>query len=144
MHYSGNSPTKAVRLALEELDFKEKEIVIRYYFMGDSYKTIAGFLKIPPGSVRAIRIKSVEKLKLILEPFVKQRYGLNISAISTCPLCCDSRLDEIILQCAPYGPWAPVMQASKRLKIDSIKTVSSIINHYKNHLLRGTRIGKTT
>jgi len=137
MEFKGKSPIKAVRLALSKLHETEKEVIIRYYYMGQSHRQIAQYYRAQSQTIRTIRLRSVEKLKYILTPFVQWRYNISNGIDVTCPLCKDNRLDNLIISCAPYGPWGQVIKEAKALGIHSLKSVSTIIYHYKHHLKNG-------
>jgi hypothetical protein len=136
MEFSGNSIEDAVRRALSELIEVEREVIIRYYIMGQKHEAIAEVLRISAESVRYRKRCGVGKLRYILSPFVRRRFGLKAAARQGCILCEDNRLDGIILQYAPYGPWKPVMAAAREMGIESLRSVSTIIHHYKYHLLK--------
>lgn len=137
MMYTGNSPVKAVRSALKELGAVEKEIIVNYYFMGRSCIEIGEQLELKPRVVRAARLRSLEKLRLILTPFVERRFGFRVKINPTCPLCRDRRLDGAILECGPHGPWKQVFRRMRTIKLKGLRSVSTIIYHYRNHLSQG-------
>ncbi|MBD3169916.1 MAG: hypothetical protein GF307_10570 [candidate division Zixibacteria bacterium] len=136
-----NSVEKAVRLALEKLSFRERETVIRFYCMGQRITEIASYFDLSKNSINHIKSRGIKKLKHLLFPFARDKYGIELNDREICPLCRDKRLDKIILKCAPYGPWKYALRMAKRLKIKDVKAVSTIIYHYKNHISKGNENG---
>ncbi len=129
-----NPLEEAVKTALEKLEYLESETIIRYYFMGCSYKEIGEFFNVRSEIIRRKKISGIRKLKYILTPFVERYFGIEVERSTSCPLCRDNRLDKMILGMAPYGPWGKVFRKGRKLKITGLKSVSTIISHYKNHL----------
>ncbi|PJA28265.1 MAG: hypothetical protein CO189_05000 [candidate division Zixibacteria bacterium CG_4_9_14_3_um_filter_46_8] len=139
MIYSGDSPIQAVQMALGELESLEEEIIVRYHLMGETHKAIGEILHLEPRPVRNIRLKGLDKLRSMLSPFVMRRYRVSIEGKSICPLCLDGRFDKLIMQCAPYGPWAPVFMEIEKNQFKAVKSVSTIRYHYEHHLMKGSK-----
>ena len=142
MEFSGNSNEKAVRWALDKLTRRQRETIIRFYCMGQEIIAIAEHFDLSKIAVEHIKRRAVKRLRFLLAPYVKRKYGIEVKDVKVCPLCQDKRLDEIIIKCAPYGPWGEVLRMAKRLNITGVTAASTIIFHYKNHLKEEIGNGK--
>ncbi|MBD3233283.1 MAG: hypothetical protein GF315_06120 [candidate division Zixibacteria bacterium] len=131
------SPEKAVRAALGKLESIEREVIIRYYFMGQGLRQIADTLELSVYSVRSRLNGGTLKLRSLLARFVSRKYGLRIRKRKSCPLCENSRFDHIILNCGPIGPWKPVFKQMEAVGFEGVKSVRTIIHHYEKHLNGG-------
>ncbi len=137
MSYQDRSPEKAVRTALGKLESIEREVIVRYYFMGQGLRQIADTLELSVYSVRSQLNGGILKLRALLARFVSRRYGIRIRKRKRCPLCVDGRFDHVIHNCGPVGPWRPALKQMEAVGFKRVKSVRTIIHHYEKHLNGG-------
>lgn len=127
---------REVRRAIESLTEEEMEFVIRFYFMGQSYREIAEKSGRPVHKLEALHNRAIKKLKSLLKSFVKQRYGVNITLGKPCPLCESNHreaIDKIIKRRKKNATWKLVIRELNKRYGFKIKAPSLLIGHEKYH-----------
>ncbi len=87
-----------VRSALANLDPEEREFVHRFYFMGESYRSLSERTGRAVHKLESMNSRCLRKLRKRLMPFVREVFGLGIEA-NECPICCSPHrkaIDDVL------------------------------------------------
>lgn len=127
----------AVKEALDKLTDEEKELIIRFHYMGETYVEMAEKTNREIYKLSLLHKQGVKKLKRYLHKFVRERYGIETEKKQKC-LICDSEfhqeIDRLINNRDKTKSWKPVMKSIK-MKYDlKITTPQILIAHEKYHL----------
>lgn len=127
---------QAVSTAIEELDEDEREFIIRFHYMGESYRQISDKSGWPVHKLDSLHKRCLKKLKKFLAPFVDETFGLKVEQNCACPIC-DSvyseQLNEIIRNRDRKSTWTPVLRLF-RTKYDLfISSPQLLVGHEKYH-----------
>lgn len=127
---------RSVTEALNSLDDDEREFVIRFHFMGESYRRLAEKSGRNIHKLEALHKRSLRKLKKQLAGFVHETFGLDSETIPDCPICRSpfaAELDEIIRNRDRTATWHPVLTLLKTRYNLSISSPQLLIGHEKYH-----------
>ncbi len=127
---------RSVTEALDNLDDDEREFVIRFHFMGESYRRIAEKSGRGIYKLEDLHKRSLRKLKKQLAAFVHEAFGLDSEVIRDCPICRSpfaAELDEIIRNRDRTATWHPVLSLLKTKYNLSIRSPQLLIGHEKYH-----------
>ena len=127
---------RSVSEALNNLDDDEREFVIRFHFMGESYRRIAEKSGRSIHKLEVLHKRSLRKLKKQLAGFVHETFGLGREVIPDCPICRSpfvAELDEIIRNRDRTATWRPVLTVLKNKYNLSISSPQLLIGHEKYH-----------
>ena len=127
---------RSVSEALNNLDDDEREFVIRFHFMGESYRRIAEKSGRSIHKLEALHKRSLRRLKKQLAGFVHETFGLGREVIPDCPICRSpfaAELDEIIRNRDRTATWHPVLTLLKTRYNLSISSPQLLIGHEKYH-----------
>jgi len=128
----------AVRSAIAELDDREREFIIQYYYAGQTYRQIGERLGVPRHRLETIHRRAIRRLRALLGAFVRDRYGVADDVSPGCPLCASpnrAEIDRIIRSRDPDGTWRPVIRALKQRFGLKITAVQTLISHEKYHVI---------
>lgn len=128
-----------VREAVEKLPLIEKRFVEKFYFEFKTYLQIAKELNKKVYKLDRIHRQALDRLRIILESFVKQRFKIECAQISNCPICNHSqkdRIDEIIKSKSKQETWKRVINILKKEFNLEIKTPQVLISHKNNHIVK--------
>ena len=129
---------QAVRTALDRLAEEEKEFIIRFYFMGETYEDLSSLTGRAPHKLVALHERAVRKLKKMLSVFVKQRYGLAADYRPDCPICRSvhvERINSIINQRDREKSWRPIITHLRESYGLIIRSPQVLIGHEQYHML---------
>lgn len=138
----------AVQQALERLTEEEREFVIRFHYMGESYRRLARLTGRRLYKLESLHKRIMRKLRRALAPFVLERYGIGLEQESDCVLCRSGDREEIDRMIAVRDrrrSWRPVIKALRRhfgIRIPSPQTLVSHENYHMSMdhtLMGGTR-----
>jgi DNA-binding CsgD family transcriptional regulator len=130
----------AVRGALSRLSEKEREIVERFHFCGESTAQIGARLNFSEFRVYAALRQARRKLKRILRTYVQKRYGVPIET-ENCPVCRSEKreaIDRLLKTKTKEETWKRILQKLRneyRLCINP----RSLDRHWKEHVSRAGR-----
>ncbi|HXF48274.1 MAG TPA: sigma factor-like helix-turn-helix DNA-binding protein [Verrucomicrobiae bacterium] len=130
----------AVRGALSRLSEKEKEIVERFHFCGESTAQIGARLNLSEFCVYATLRQARRKLKRILRTYVQKRYGVSIET-ANCPVCRSENreaIDRLMKTKTKEETWKRILRKLRneyRLYINP----RSLGRHWKEHTPRAGR-----
>ena len=127
---------RTVTEALNNLDDDEREFVIRFHFMGESYRRIADKSGRSIHKLEALHKRILRKLKKQLAGFVHETFGLDREVMSDCPICRSpfaAELDDIIRNRDRTATWRPVLTVLKNKYNLSISSPQLLIGHEKYH-----------
>lgn len=127
---------KAVEVALEQLSDEEREFVVRFYIMGESYRQMSEKTNQAIYKLEATNKRVVRRLKALLGGFVKQRFGLAQSQSLGCPICESihrKEIDDLIARRDPASTWRPIMQTLREKYQIKIHSPQRLIGHEKYH-----------
>ena len=127
---------RTVTEALNNLDDDEREFVIRFHFMGESYRRISELSGRSIHKLEALHKRSIRKLRKQLAAFVHETFGLDSEVIPDCPICRSpfaAELDEIIRNRDRTATWRPVLTLLKTKYNLSISSPQLLIGHEKYH-----------
>ena len=132
------SINREVRKALEKLTPLEKQFIELFYFEFKGYPEIAQVLKRKDYKLEWIHKKALNKLKILLADFVKNRFQLDVSQTTDCLICQSpfrQELDELILNKKEEETYAPLIKIIKQRYGIDIKTPQVIIGHRRKHMV---------
>ena len=127
---------QAVEEALDELPYSEREFIIRFHFMGESYRHLAEETGREIHKLEALHRRALRRLKNKLAPFVAERFGLGVASKRTCPICNSdnrSQIDGLIKARNRRQTWRPVMRQLRSRYGIVVKTPQILIGHEKYH-----------
>lgn len=125
-----------VRTAVELLDDEEREFIIRFHFMGESYRQISERSGRAIYRLEALHKRAVRKLKNELTSFVAARFGVKQSPVTPCRLCTSphrDQIDRIIGSRDRSMNWRPVIRLLRDKCNLKIKSPQLLIGHEKYH-----------
>lgn len=125
----------AVRNALRALSGLERHVVERHNFEGRSFVQIADELVTSKSHVKAIHRRARKRLRKILAPFVKQRFGLRPRA-GQCPICLSHyrrSAERVVRRRRPEESFAVVIKELRERFGIVVKSPKTIIGHVKYH-----------
>ncbi len=127
---------RTVTEALNNLDDDEREFVIRFHFMGESYRRISELSGRSIHKLEALHKRSLRKLRKQLAAFVRETFRLDCEVIPDCPICRSpfaAELDEIIRNRDRTATWRPILTLLKTRYNLSISSPQLLIGHEKYH-----------
>ncbi len=134
--HSAEEIREAVERAVDALSEEERLLIIRYYFMGDSYGELTHMTGRAVYKLAAVHGRAVRKLRSRLAGFVRKRFGIQPVELPDCIVCQSSFRDEIdrLIAARDQGrSWKPVIKALKKRYSIAIKTPQILIGHEKYH-----------
>jgi hypothetical protein len=136
-----NNP-RAVRIeaevcaALESLTSDEREFIVRFFFMGESYRVIAEQSGRAIHKLEALHKRCLRKLRSHLAAFVDTEFGLVRCGRRSCPICRSPRrgqIDCMVVERDRSATWRPVMKRLREEFAIDIKSPQTLIGHEKYH-----------
>jgi hypothetical protein len=132
-----NRIKEAVNKALESLGEEEREFVVRFYYMGQSYSKLAELSGRPVHKLETLHRQIVRRLRNELAPLISDDCSHRREGARRCPICSSARhrdIDELIRVRNPKETWRGIMRRLKReFKID-IKSPNTLAVHEKYHV----------
>ena len=128
---------EAVNKALESLEVEEREFVVRFYYMGQSYTELAELTGRPVHKLETLHRRVVRRLRNQLAPLVDDGCNPRQEEIHRCPICLSPRrreIDELIRERKPGQTWRRIMKHLKREFEIDIKSPSTLTVHEKYHV----------
>jgi len=129
---------RQVRKAVKKLSKEERLFIESFYFEFKSYQEIARFLKKRVYKLERIHRRALDKLRILLANFVKDRFNLEVSQKTDCVICNSPfrpELDELIKNKKKEETNARLIRIfSQRYGLE-IKTPQVIISHQKRHMV---------
>ena len=126
----------AVQNALKALTVDEKELIIRLYYMGRTYREISEKSGKTISMLEAIKTRAFKKLKKELTQFVSEQYGLKPEFETNCIICNSEHchlINQIIVNRDKKEIWKPVIdQIMNKFEI-KIRSPQLLIGHEKYH-----------
>lgn len=125
-----------VRAALELLNEEEREFIIRFHFMGESYRHISERSSRAIYRLEALHKRAVRKLKNELAGFVANRFGVKQTILRPCKLCSSphrEQIDRIISNRDRRLTWRPVIRQLREKYDLRLKSPMLLIGHEKYH-----------
>jgi hypothetical protein len=127
---------RAVADALDSLAVEEREFIVRFYYMGESYREIAEKSGRALHKLTALHERAAKKLRTRLAGFVREKYHVEVPDISSCPLCRSRHRDEIdrlIDSRDPTATWRPVLKVLRQSFGIKIGSPQLVIGHARHH-----------
>ncbi len=146
----GNTSTEsrsiihAVRSALDRLTEEEEEFIVRFYFMGQTYRELCEETGREEYKLSSLHGRSIRKIRSLLTGFVNREFKLPSPMNQNCLLCRSGRVDEInalIASRDKTATWRGVIRELKSRFGIEVKTPQLLIGHEKYHMTMG-RIDK--
>ncbi len=134
---SKNRIDNAVRAALDRLTDEEREFIIRFYFMGQTYQDLSEETGRAEHKLSSLHKNTVRKVRWLLEGFVTDKYGLKLGLASTCPLCASkhaAEINELIANRDRTATWRGVIRHLKTRFGIVVRTPQLLIGHEKYHM----------
>jgi hypothetical protein len=128
---------KAVRVSLDKLDENEKELIIHYYFMGQTYAEISEKSNREIFKLTALHKRAIKKLKKSLSKFVEDNFGITTESYINCPICNHDKreeLNQIIFSRDKTKTWKPILKKLREKFQVDLRTPQLIIGHEKYHM----------
>lgn len=126
---------QAVETALARLPDEEREFVVRFHFMGESYRELAEATGRPVYRFEAIHRRAFRRLRGLLGPFVHERFGLDEKE-STCPLCRSTErqaIDRLLAGKSERLTWRPIIRHLQNQFGIHVTTPQMLISHVQFH-----------
>lgn len=127
---------EAVGRALESLTEQERLLIIRFYFMGESYEKLSCLSGRAIHKLAAVHHRAVKKLRARLATFVEKRFDVRPTGRPDCIICRSpfrAEIDTLIDQRDRGRSWRTVIKALKKRYSIIIKTPQILIGHEKYH-----------
>lgn len=128
---------EAVSTALKKLSEEEREFIIRFYFMGESYNDLSEKSHRSIHKLSALNKRATKKLQKYLAEFVQKRFGLVSPKNKDCPICQSEdchQINDLIQQRDKTGTWRPLLKILREKYQLKIKSVQTVIGHEKYHI----------
>jgi len=126
---------KEIRKALQKLTEKEREVVERFFFLGQKYGEIGLALELSEFRVQTILLRAKRKLKNVLAPFARKKYGVIVKKPS-CPICLSKkrkRIEKLLKTKTKEEGWKRILLQLKEQH--QIRTNSrSLHRHLSEHM----------
>jgi len=127
-----------VQNALAVLTDEEQEFVIRFYFMGETYRQISEKSGRAVHRLESLHRRSVRKLKKELAIFVSETFGLNsLDKNRDCPLCTSPHVTEINRIIAARDrtqTWRPIIKTLREQFGIKVSSPQLLIGHERYHI----------
>ena len=127
-----------VNKALNQLSGEEKELIVRYHFMGESFQQIAQRTGRAPHKLTARHGKILLKLKDMLAEYVERKYKIvSQNSFPGCPICESDKkeeLDDLIAKRNKKKSWRPIMAVLKNKYGLTIRYPQILKSHEKYHM----------
>lgn len=128
---------EAVASALKKLSEEEQEFIIRFYYMGESYATLAELSNRSIHKLSVLNKKAIKKLKKQLAVFVQKRFGIKEKNSPKCSIClCDNcaEINRLIQNRDKTKTWRPILKILREQYNLKFKSVQAVIGHEKYHI----------
>ena len=126
-----------VSRALHRLSGPAREIVERYYYMGQSYQEISRDLYMTIGIVERKHKYALLKLAKYLAPFVEKSFGISSIPETNCIICNSpfrAEIERLIDSKPASQTWKAVLRKLKNHYQLDVKGPQIIMSHLKYHL----------
>ena len=126
----------SVQAALARLPERDREVVERFYFMGQGYRELASQTGQSCYRLEALHRRAIRQLKKGLRRFVRDRYGIYSKPHNDCPICRSpdrAEIDRLIARRDPEGTWRPIIRSLRNDFNITISTPQVLIGHEKYH-----------
>ncbi len=126
----------AVSEALDLLNDDEREFIVRYHYMGESYRRIADQTGRAVHKLEAFHERCLKKLRKQLAPLVEELFGIESEPFADCPVCRSpyvDQLNEIIRNRDHRQTWRPILKLFRSRYSLVIKSPQMLIGHEKYH-----------
>ncbi|MDH3889883.1 MAG: hypothetical protein OEV49_02265 [candidate division Zixibacteria bacterium] len=127
---------QTVDVALYRLDDEEREFIIRFHYMGESYRQISDKSGRPVHKLEALHKRSLKKLRRLLAPLADEVFGLRAGQEQACPVCNSKylvQLNEIIRNRDRRQTWKPVLNLFRTKYNLTISSPQLLVGHEKYH-----------
>ncbi len=128
---------EAVHKALKSLDEEEREFVVRFYYMGQTYSELAELSGRSVHKLETLHRQVMRRLRTKLAHLVSNDCRHGREAARRCPICLSPRryeIDELIRTRNPKETWRGIMRRLKREFGIDVKSPSTLAVHEKYHL----------
>ena len=129
---------RVVRRAVKKLSEEERIFIEKFYFEFKSYQEIAGILKKRIYKLERIHRRALDKMRILLSDFVKERFKLEVSQKTDCLICNSpfrQELDELIKNKKKKETYGRLIRIFKQKYGLDIKTPQVIIGHQRKHMI---------
>lgn len=127
-----------VRQAVGKLSTEERQFIEKFYFEFKSYQEIARILKKKVYKLERIHRRALDKLRILLADFVKDRFKLEVPQKTDCVICRSpfkEELDELIRSKKKEETYTQLIRTFKRRYGITITTPQVIIGHQRKHMV---------
>jgi hypothetical protein len=127
---------QAVGSALDSLSSNEREFIVRFHYMGQSYSRISEDSGRAIYKLAALHNRALRKLKAELAPFVRQHFSIKQESTPACMLCRSpyrEEIDRIIDSRDPKSTWRPVIRQLRERFDIRIGSPQLLIGHARYH-----------
>lgn len=128
---------KEVNSALAKLDVDEREFIIRFYYMGETYNRIAEISNRSIHKLNAFHQQILKKLNNYLKNFVNGKFNIDINEESLCPICRSEykpEIDKLIKSRDKRKTWKPLKDLIEKKYHVKFRTPQVLIGHEKYHI----------
>ena len=125
-----------VAQAVSSLPKEERELIERFHFMGQSYRELSASTGRAIHRLEAMHQRAVRRLRKLLNPLVKELYGLSDKSPPACPLCrspARAEIDRVIAEKPESETWRTTLTRIREDYGITVKSPQLIIGHRKYH-----------
>lgn len=134
-----------VAKAIAALDDDRREIIERYFFMGQPIAEMADLSGRSVRSLERLFNSALSQLKSRLAPLAANYYGIGSSSTNSCVLCASPdrcKIDQVLAARDPTRPWKIVLKSLNEAFNLNINKAQTLINHVNHHGLLTDQTGE--
>lgn len=133
-----NTIIGAVGDAIEKLRDDEAGFIRRFYFQGETYRTIAADTGRTLYSLEALHNRAVKRLRAVLAPVLSLPENDKSGAEQTCPICRHKnapQINALIRNRDKRQTWRPIIRTLKEKYNLRVSTPQLLIGHARYHIM---------
>jgi len=137
-HQEDDLINRQVRKAVKKLSPEEQQFIRLFYFEFKSYQQIGQMTGRRIHKLERAHQRALEKLRIILADFVRERFGLEIGDETDCVICQSPfrrELDGLIRDKGEDETYSRLIRVFKQRYGIVIKTPQVIIGHRRKHMV---------
>ena len=127
-----------VREAIEKLKPLEKKFIEYFYFQSWSYQDISEVLNKKIHKLERVHKQALDKLKIGLKEYVKERFQVFVPEENQCPICKSPQrkeIEQMIRSKTKEETWKRIIKLCKENYHINITTPQILIGHKKKHMI---------
>ncbi len=125
-----------VQKAMNALTESEQGFLIDFYFLGESYESMAARQGRAVYKLEALHQRALRKLRKSLAGLASREYGIRVEKHPRCPVCSSphrAEIDRVIRSRKEHENWGTIMRRVRDRFGVEIRSPQTIIGHLKYH-----------